>query len=164
MLDRAKAGDTAAFGEFYDATSSLVYGLVLTVVRSSSEAEHVTGAVYLEVWQQPDALLTGRLTLLTALLCLTQRRAVESARTSVATARPLRRGPSRRTRLSLPRASRLQARMLSPQQQEILVLSYLGGYTVGQVSSLLSLPTDAVREALTSALLGLAPARPAMLP
>jgi DNA-directed RNA polymerase specialized sigma24 family protein len=58
----------------------------------------------------------------------------------------------------------LPARQLTPLQQEILVLSYLGGYTVRQVSALLSLPTASVKDALTGALLGLAAPRPALLP
>lgn len=171
MLSRAAHGDTNAYAAFYDATSPLVYGLVLTVVRSESDAERIVGDIYLDIWRNPSVLLTGRLTLLTALLCLTQRRAVEHARGDVRDAgrpgapatRPMRRTGSRRQRLSLPRSTPPQARQLTPVQQEILVLSYLGGYTVRQVSALLSLPTASVREALTAALLGLAPPGPASL-
>jgi RNA polymerase sigma-70 factor (ECF subfamily) len=177
LLNRAASGDTDAYAAFYDATSPLVYGLVLTVVRSRSDADRVVKDIYLDLWRRPD-LLTGRLTLLTALLCLTQRRAVQAARqdvpegarvpeaplAGVPTKVSLRRAVSRRQRLSLPRATSLPARQLTPLQQEILVLSYLGGYTVRQVSALLSLPTASVKDALTGALLGLAAPRPALLP
>ncbi|MEZ5341471.1 MAG: sigma factor [Acidimicrobiales bacterium] len=50
-LRDAGKGDEAAFSQFYDLTSALVYGTVLKVVRDPSIAEEVTQEVYVELWR-----------------------------------------------------------------------------------------------------------------
>ena len=47
----AGRGDEVAFGEFYDLTSRLVYGIVLKVVRDPAIAEETVQEIYLELWR-----------------------------------------------------------------------------------------------------------------
>ncbi len=152
LLASSARGDAEAFAAFYDATSSYVYGLSLTVVRSPVLAARLTQQIYVDVWRDPSQLVSRKVTVLAVLVALTHRRAVEMARTSGPT--PSDTG-GRPARLSLPRATRLERAVLTPLQQEIVVLAYLGGYTVRQVSAMLGLPAATVRAALTGALSGL---------
>ena len=154
-LNRSAAGDTEAFAALYDATSCRIYGLVLTVVRSRCRAAEVTQAVYVEIHHRAATICTGSAAPLAAMLSLAHRRAVEEVRGlggEPGTATLAEVAPDKRERLSLPRSTRLQTVLLDPVQQEVLVLAYLGGYTVRQVSALLSLPTATVRRAITTAL------------
>ncbi|HEX8510798.1 MAG TPA: sigma factor-like helix-turn-helix DNA-binding protein [Propionibacteriaceae bacterium] len=153
-LGRCAAGDAAAFAALYDATSSRIYGLVLTVVRSRCRAAKVTQAVYVEIYYGAGSISTGPVAPMAAMLSLAHRRAVEEVRRTVnePLAALVAEVPDKRDRLSLPRSARLQAVVLDPVQQEVLVLAYLGGYTVRQVSALLSLPTATVRMAISTAL------------
>src|SRR5687768_11001256 len=54
LIHGMRAGDEKALGRLYDATSSLVHGLVLRITGDAGEAEEVTGDVYLQAWRQAD--------------------------------------------------------------------------------------------------------------
>lgn len=159
LLVSSARGDAEAFATFYDATSSYVYGLSVTVVRSPVAAARLTQQIYVDVWRDPRQLLSPKVTVLAVLVALTHRRAVDVARTNGAM--PPTGGRS--SRLSLPRVNRLERAVLTPLQQEIVVLAYLGGYTVRQVATMLGLPSATVRAALTGALSGLQRARVAVV-
>lgn len=162
-LREAADGDPDAFAAFYDASCSRVYGLVLTIVRSPNQAAELTQSLYADIWRDPRALLSARL-VLPALLAMAHCRAVDSARASDNASQPYSQPCGPRPRLSLPRVTSLHDVLLSPLQQESLVLSYLGGYTVRQVSFLLSLPTAAVSDAITRGLAGLGARSAATIP
>jgi RNA polymerase sigma-70 factor (ECF subfamily) len=51
LLHRSGRGDESAYAEFYDATSTRLFGLVLRVARDIALAEEVTQDVYLHVWR-----------------------------------------------------------------------------------------------------------------
>jgi len=51
LLARVAGGDQDAFATFYDATSRVVFGIVLHVVRDRAQAEEVTQEVYVEAWK-----------------------------------------------------------------------------------------------------------------
>lgn len=156
-LDDSAAGDAEAFESLYDASCSRIYGLVLTVVRSRCRAAQVTEDVYVEIHHRAQSLASGPADPMAAMLSLAHRRAVDEVRRPAGEPQPLHlTAPSgQRDRLSLPRNTRLQAVLLDPLQQEVLVLAYLGGYTVRQVSALLALPSHTVKLAITTALSGL---------
>jgi RNA polymerase sigma-70 factor (ECF subfamily) len=51
LLARVARGDQEAFATFYDATSRVVFGIVLNVVRDRAQAEEVAQEVYVEAWK-----------------------------------------------------------------------------------------------------------------
>jgi RNA polymerase sigma-70 factor (ECF subfamily) len=51
LLARVAGGDQDAFATFYDATSRVVFGIVLNVVRDRAQAEEVTQEVYVDAWK-----------------------------------------------------------------------------------------------------------------
>ncbi len=50
LMAQAAAGDQLAFASLYDATSRVVFGIVLSVLRDRAQAEEVTQEVYIEAW------------------------------------------------------------------------------------------------------------------
>jgi DNA-directed RNA polymerase specialized sigma24 family protein len=50
LILRAAAGDQGAFAAFYDATSSLVFGMAHSVFCDQSKAETVTHDIYVAAW------------------------------------------------------------------------------------------------------------------
>src|SRR5690349_2863429 len=53
LLEIAK-GDTAAFSEFYDRYSRLVYGALLRLLKKPDDAEDILQEVFLQVWRKSD--------------------------------------------------------------------------------------------------------------
>ncbi|MCZ4499296.1 MAG: sigK [Marmoricola sp.] len=52
LLGRAERGDSDAFMQFYDCTSTFVYRVMRTRVASSAVAEKATRALYLDAWER----------------------------------------------------------------------------------------------------------------
>jgi RNA polymerase sigma-70 factor (ECF subfamily) len=52
LIEQVAAGDEAAFAELYDATSGLIFGLLLRILGDSQKAEEVLESVYTELWQE----------------------------------------------------------------------------------------------------------------
>jgi RNA polymerase sigma-70 factor (ECF subfamily) len=52
LLQRIAIGDSAALGLFYDAYSSVLFGLALRILNDHKEAEDVLQEVFLQVWDK----------------------------------------------------------------------------------------------------------------
>lgn len=81
---RIASGDKAAFAELYDHTSARVHGLVMRVVRDAGYAEEVTQEVYLQVWRSAANYDAARGSVLSWLMTLAHRRAVDRVRSEQA--------------------------------------------------------------------------------
>lgn len=79
ILDSAR-GDETAFAQLYDHTVSVVYGLVLRILRSRELAAETVQEVYLMAWQQADRFDPGRGTTQSWLCTIAHRCAVEKVR------------------------------------------------------------------------------------
>ena len=55
ILANVAGGDQSAFAEFYDRTSSRVYGMVLRVLRDPGFSEEAVQEVYLQAWKSADS-------------------------------------------------------------------------------------------------------------
>lgn len=81
LLTAIADGDSAAFTEFYDQTSSRVFGLAYRVVRDRTLAEDVVQEVFLQVWssaaRQYDPALASPIGWL---MTLTHRRSIDRVR------------------------------------------------------------------------------------
>ena len=53
-------GDETALASFYDASSSLVYGLAFRILGDAHAAEEVTLDVYLQIWRQASRFDSAR--------------------------------------------------------------------------------------------------------
>jgi len=80
LLTRSSCGHEEALAELYDLTSSRIYGLVLSVVRSTDLAATVTQDVYVDVWRQSARYRPGNGSVLRWVLAMAHSKAVERVR------------------------------------------------------------------------------------
>ncbi len=81
-LARSAQGDESAFADLYDATVSVVYGVVIRLLRSSDLAAEIVQEVYLMAWQQAEKFDPARGTTKAWLCTMAHRRAVDRIRSS----------------------------------------------------------------------------------
>jgi RNA polymerase sigma-70 factor (ECF subfamily) len=156
----AGRGDQLAFADVYDATASLVHGIVLRVVRDPAQSEEVVQEVFVELWRLAPRFDGTRGTAVSWIATIAHRRAVDRVRSEQAsrdraerdaaqverardtTAEPvldrdLVEFERRRVRRALDR--------LTPMQREAIELAYFGGHTYREVAALLGEPEGTVK-------------------
>jgi len=82
LMERVRARDPEAFEAIYDRFSRLVYGVALRVLGDQTAAEDVTQAVYLKLWNAPQAYREGNLA--AWLVRVTRNRALDVVRAQAA--------------------------------------------------------------------------------
>jgi len=162
---RIATGDKAAFAELYDQTSARVHGLVVRVVRDVGYAEEVTQEVYLQAWRGAAGYDAARGSVLSWLMTLAHRRAVDRVRSEQAASDRNSRYGSRDVvaafdtvaeevdRRSDQRAVLNCLGSLTEVQREAVALAYYGGRSYPEVATQLgvALPTvkSRIRDGLT---------------
>jgi RNA polymerase sigma-70 factor (ECF subfamily) len=167
LLSVSARGDEQAFGELYDLTSARVYGLVLRVVRDPAQAAEVTQDVYLQVWQASARFDPCLGSVMSWILMIAHRRAVDRVRLAhSATIRDDRYATrhadrpydqvSEEVQTSLD-AQRVRKVLdeLTAAQREAVSLTYFGGYTHREVADLLHIPLGTVKTRVRDGLIRL---------
>jgi RNA polymerase sigma-70 factor (ECF subfamily) len=163
---RVSRGDTGAFAEFYDATSELVYGAALQILRSPQQASVATQEVYVEVWRLARRYHPTNGSVLAWLMAMAHRHFVDRARavtdqpaverSAVSTGD---REVAHATDGGVPRLDTERARKalhtLSDGDRQVVTLAYVKGYSQLEVARTLGLPLDTVTGRLRDGLLGL---------
>ena len=72
--------DRTAFSTLYDRTSSRIYGLAFRVVRDRQYAEEIVQEAYLQYWQKAGEYQPGRGSVITWMMTIAHRRAVDRVR------------------------------------------------------------------------------------
>ncbi len=167
LLRRAARGDEAAFAELYDATAARLHGLVLRVVRDPAQADEVTQEAFLEVWRGAARFDESRGSVLSWMLTIGHRRAVDRVRSAESVGRrdtsyardahQTVHDATEETALSGLEARRVRAALddLTPVQREAIQLAYFGGYTHTEVASLLDLPVGTAKTRIRDGLIRL---------
>ena len=158
LVRRTAGGDREALAALYDGTSSLVYGLVLRIVRDEGAAEEVTGDVYMQVWRQAVRFDAERGTALRWLLTVARSRAIDRLRsrraqskeseTLDAIAHVSTDEPSPEDRSWETQRRRLvegALAVLSPDQRRAIELAYWGGLSHSEVAETLGEPLGTVK-------------------
>lgn len=167
LLRRSARGDEPAFAELYDATAARLHGLVLRVVRDPAQADEVTQEAYLEIWRTSARFDEARGTVLSWMLTIAHRRAVDRVRAAEAAGkRDITYG--RRTHqpahdvteeqaLAGLEARRVRGAMdaLTEVQREAIRLAYFGGYTHTEVASMLDIPVGTAKTRIRDGLIRL---------
>ncbi len=166
LLAQVARGDRRAFSELYDRTARQVYGLVRRVVRDPTIAEEVSQEVFVEVWRTAPRFDPDRGAVLTWILTMAHRRAVDRVRSEEAA----RSRDDRVGRMETPNTedvgstveSRLEAERvrralggLSDIQREAIELAYYGGLTYREVAELLDVPLGTVKTRIRDGLIHL---------
>lgn len=87
LVERVAARDRQAFADLYDATSPRVHGLVKRVLRDSGYAEETVQEVYLQVWQNASTFRPDMGSVVSWILTIGHRRAVDRVRSEQASTR-----------------------------------------------------------------------------
>lgn len=167
LLAASARGDQLAFAGLYDRTSARVYGMVLRVIRDPAQAAEVTQDVYLQVWREAARFDPALGTVLSWLLMLAHRRAVDRVRSArSATLREDRYAATHSERPYDQASERAQANLeaqrvrnalhdLTEAQREAISLAYFAGYTHREVAVLLDLPLGTAKTRIRDGLIRL---------
>lgn len=77
LVGKVAHGDQAAFSELYDATSSVVYGIAVRLLRDQSIAEDIVLEVYLQVWRCAGSYSSDRGSVISWLVTICRNRAID---------------------------------------------------------------------------------------
>lgn len=167
LLEAVVRGDQAAFAALYDRLAAAVFGLVKRVVRDPAQAEEVTQEVFVEVWRTASRFDPSRGSVISWVMLLSHRRAVDRVRSAQsaaerddASARQEERRPyddvveQVESRLEQEQVRRALA-TLTDVQREAVTLAYYGGYTYREVADLLGVPLGTVKTRLRDGLIRL---------
>jgi RNA polymerase sigma-70 factor (ECF subfamily) len=167
LVERVRSGDVAALGEMYDATSDVLYGLAMRIVKVECDAEEVVIDTYTRAWRLASEFDKSRGSVLAWLTIMARSIAIDRLRSN----------ESRGARVNEPWAERHSQvsneespeeaavgaerrslvnqvlRDLPVEQKEILELSYFQGLSQSEIAAKLSIPLGTVK---TRARLGMA--------
>lgn len=160
LLVSAGRGDTVAFAELYDRTVPAVFNLVRSLLPDAVQAEQTTLEVYLQLWRVAMRYEPGDGDVVSLLMALAQRRALQRIRTGWAEP------PSAVPRQSPPPDAQLDAMIenLNSAQlldavpvdaRAVLVLTHFRGHAVAEAAELLGMAETAAVARLDDALLSL---------
>ncbi len=164
VMQRVAAGDHAAFGTFYDATSRTVFGIVLRVLRDRAQAEEVAQEVFLEAWRSASRYDRQQGTPSAWINTIAHRRAVDRVRSVERSTRRDHRHAESEHVADAPDVSDLviardegsrvrQALSLLPEaQRTALALAYFDGRTQREVAEILNVPLGTVKTRMRDAL------------
>ncbi len=158
-------GDVAAFDAVYDRVAAPVFGIVRRVIRDPAQSEEVTQDVLLEVWRNAARFDAARGSATAWVMTLAHRRAVDRVRSVQRESERERRTATSdvpydevaeavESRLERERVRRCLG-SLTELQRESVTLAYYGGYTYGQVASLLGVPAGTIKTRMRDALIRL---------
>ncbi|MEE1752455.1 sigma-70 family RNA polymerase sigma factor [Streptomyces sp. SP18CS02] len=167
VMARVATGDQDAFATLYDAISGPVFGLVRKVLRDPSQSEEVAQEVMVEVWRTAARFRAEQGSVMTWVLTMAHRRAVDRVRSEqAATAREQRNAHREQTpaydQVSEEVTARLESeqvrrclRTLTELQRQAVTLAYYGGYTYREAAASLSAPLGTVKTRLRDGLIRL---------
>ena len=155
-IERAGRGDQAAFAEFYDEVSGVVYGTTLRVLRNPAIAEEVTQDVFLELWKLAPRYDRSKGSPKAWAATIAHRRAVDRVR-SEESARARDEVDARERAVDhdvvveavIAEADRSAVEtallQLSDTQREAVTLAFYGGHTYREVASILDVPEGTIK-------------------
>ncbi len=162
LLDRITSGDQDAMARFFERYSPMVYSVALRVLKDSGEAEDVVQEIFVRVWKNPAAFVSGKGSLGGWLVVVARNRAIDTLR---------RRRPSDPIELfSLPSSTNLASEAersvlmqkirvamheLPVEQQKSVELAYFEGLSHSEIAQQTGDPLGTVKTRIRLALLSL---------
>ena len=167
LLRAIAAGDSTAVTRFKAATSGLLFGLLLRILGDTATADKVLLKVYDEVRHHAAGFEKNSDSLLTWLITITHRRALEQLCSSkedqqflisVGLATALRSGPVQKVAIRKSAHRRLVGATLSslsPVERKIVEMAYFSGMTPLAIAAKLDQSPEVVKTGLQCGILGL---------
>lgn len=160
-------GDQDAFGRLYDVVAGPVFGLVRRVLRDPAQSEEVTQEVMLELWRTAGRYRPERGEVMSWVLTMAHRRAVDRVRSAQAAADRDRKAAAREhTPVFDETAEQVEGRlereqvrrclkMLTELQRESVTMAYYRGYSYREVADMLGTPLGTVKTRMRDGLIRL---------
>lgn len=155
-VERMARGDAAAFDALYDRHASVVFPLLLRIVRTTADAEEVLQETWLQAWRGAATYDPARGTVLAWLLNMARSRALDRYRAVSSRRRAEVRAEAEPTvpsvdpaqvSLTAERASRVREALasLKPRQREVLEIAYFEGLSQTEIAARLAVPVGTVK-------------------
>ncbi|MFB6892253.1 ECF RNA polymerase sigma factor SigK [Kitasatospora sp. NPDC056327] len=160
-------GDQAAFSRLYDAVAGPVLGVVRRVLRDPAQSEEVVQEVMFELWRTAARYEPERGEVMSWVLTMAHRRAVDRVRAAQAAADRDERAAARSHTPAFDEvAERVEGRLereqvrrclrsLTELQRESVALAYYRGYSYPEVAELLGTPLGTVKTRMRDGLIRL---------
>jgi RNA polymerase sigma-70 factor (ECF subfamily) len=162
------ARDQDALARLYDATSPLVNGLMLRMLRDKEDAEEALLDVYMKAWKYAGSYAPERSGVQAWLVMMARGIAIDRIRHRRAQSKTagheieadssfsLTASPEQQT-LQSERRSEMQRMLeaLSGEQREVLLMAFFAGYTHSELSGHLGQPLGTVKSRIRTALIKL---------
>jgi len=165
LIRSMAAGDREAFAHFYDRYASLVYPLILRIVRERADAADVLQEVFWETWQTADAYDAARGTPEAWIVMRARTRAIDRVRSirrkretfvmpvDEVTARVTPDSESDPAERAEDRGVILGALARLPEaQREVIELAYYGGLSQTEIADSIKQPLGTVKTRIRSGL------------
>ena len=158
LIARIAAGDDAALGELYDASSRVVYSLTLRILVNPTDAEEITLDVYTQVWRTANRFETQRGSVMAWLVTMARSRAIDRLRSQkhrnlvssgdrdLAELVSVTETPeSQSVGKESVRYVRQAIEALPSEQKQAIVLSFFSGFSHPEVAEQLGIPLGTVK-------------------
>lgn len=162
--ERARGGDSVAFGALFDAHRDRVFGQALRLTRSAHDAEDVTALVFLEAWRRRAAVRVVDESIIAWLLVTTNFVAKNAARSrrryraAMAALPPAEPSPDFAATVDdrldgdeRATAARTAFGRLSKKGRDVITLCVIEEMTITQASEALGIPAGTVKSRLSRA-------------
>lgn len=157
-MERVRRGDADAFETLYDAYHRVVYGVAFRVLSDRGIAEDVTQAVFMRLWSNPGAFVSGNFG--AWIVRVSRNRALDVVRaraahpeSEVPDAMPAEDSLEETTFANLEAQTlRSAIAQLPPEQRELIELGFFGGVTHNEIARSTGLPLGTVKTRIRSAL------------
>lgn len=161
LMKRIKARDAKALEELYDTYNSLLYGLVITIVKKREEAEDVLQEVFLKIWEKAHTFDESRGNVYSWIVTLTRNKAIDRIRskgfktqqkasTSISEPEFILEGDKYdplETTIYSNRAELVKKALdqIPENQREVIEIAYYKGMTQSEIADHLNLPLGTVK-------------------
>ncbi|MFC0624065.1 ECF RNA polymerase sigma factor SigK [Kribbella deserti] len=167
LMARVARGDTEAYSSLFDLVSPRVFGLVRRVLRDPAQSEEVAQEVMIEVWRTAARYEAGRGSVITWVLTMAHRRAIDRVRSAQAATNRDQAVAAQSVETEFDQVTdsvinRLEAEQvrrclgsLTELQRESITLAYYGGHTYGEVAALLDAKLATIKARMRDGLIRL---------
>lgn len=161
LMQRISQHDADAFRILYDRHQGAAYSLAYRVCGQRSTAEDVVQEAFHSLWKKSASYHSGRGSLRSWLLSLVHNQAVDTLRRQSAHTRSAAvHDPQTMQEIHEANESPVENRMddemiehmkhLPQEQQQVILLSFYGGFTHSEISEMMSIPSGTVKSRMRS--------------
>lgn len=150
LIKKISGGDSAAFADFYDRTSSLIFGIVLRILGERAAAEEVLLDIYTRIWNESAEYDPEKFMPLEWLITIARTRAVirldwsnEGKKRSLSEAGEF--NPAATVAPAMQNLARSSLESLTAPQKEVLDWVFYTGLSCSEIAARSGKPPGAVK-------------------